>query len=61
MRQHLDKSLEENSSLKALLFSMKKEAKNADTAATLNVQITGEYVVYLVSYLMKCECSNPLL
>ncbi|XP_034854672.1 centrosomal protein of 72 kDa isoform X2 [Mirounga leonina] len=41
LRQHLDKSLEENSSLKALLFSMKKEAKNADTAATLNVQITG--------------------
>nr|XP_055164427.1 centrosomal protein of 72 kDa isoform X3 [Nyctereutes procyonoides] len=41
LKQHLDKSLEENSSLKALLFSMKKEAKNADTAATLNVQITG--------------------
>ncbi|XP_032271235.1 centrosomal protein of 72 kDa [Phoca vitulina] len=41
LRQHLDKSLEENSSLKALLFSMKKEAKNADIAATLNVQITG--------------------
>ncbi|XP_026362409.3 centrosomal protein of 72 kDa isoform X1 [Ursus maritimus] len=41
LRQHLDKSLEENSSLKALLFSMKKEAKNADAAATLNVQITG--------------------
>ncbi|VCX40045.1 unnamed protein product [Gulo gulo] len=41
LRQRLDKSLEENSSLKALLFSMKQEAKNTDTAATLNVQITG--------------------
>ncbi|XP_026929101.1 centrosomal protein of 72 kDa isoform X2 [Acinonyx jubatus] len=41
LRQHLGKSLEENSSLKALLFSLKKEVKNADTAATLNLQITG--------------------
>ncbi|XP_045856747.1 centrosomal protein of 72 kDa isoform X3 [Meles meles] len=41
LRQRLDKSLEENSSLKALLFSMKEEAKNADAAATLTVQITG--------------------
>ncbi|XP_025723288.1 centrosomal protein of 72 kDa isoform X4 [Callorhinus ursinus] len=41
LRQHLDKSLKENSSLKVLLFSMRKEAKHADTAATLNVQITG--------------------
>ncbi|XP_042854159.1 centrosomal protein of 72 kDa isoform X4 [Panthera tigris] len=41
LRQHLDKSLEENSSLKALLFSLKKEVKNADTAAALNLQITG--------------------
>ncbi|XP_049504280.1 centrosomal protein of 72 kDa isoform X3 [Panthera uncia] len=41
LRQHLDKSLEENSSLKALLFSLKKEVKNADPAATLNLQITG--------------------
>ncbi|XP_039093934.1 centrosomal protein of 72 kDa isoform X3 [Hyaena hyaena] len=41
LRRHLDKSLEENSSLKALLFSMKKEVKNADTAATLSLQITG--------------------
>ena len=49
LRQHLDKSLEENSSLKALLFSLKKEVKNADTAATLNLQITGEFVVYLVT------------
>ncbi|XP_029796981.1 centrosomal protein of 72 kDa [Suricata suricatta] len=41
LRQRLDKSLEENSSLKALLCSMKKEVKNADTAATLNLQIAG--------------------
>ncbi|XP_047586705.1 centrosomal protein of 72 kDa isoform X5 [Lutra lutra] len=41
LRQRLDRSLEENSSLKALLFSMRKEAKNTDTATALNVQITG--------------------
>ncbi|XP_059029536.1 centrosomal protein of 72 kDa isoform X2 [Mustela lutreola] len=41
LRQRLDKSLEENSSLKALLFSLKKEAKNTDATTTLNVQITG--------------------
>ncbi|XP_004440088.1 PREDICTED: centrosomal protein of 72 kDa [Ceratotherium simum simum] len=41
LRQHLDKSLEENSSLKSLLFSMKKEVKNADASATLNLQVTG--------------------
>ncbi|XP_016067753.1 PREDICTED: centrosomal protein of 72 kDa isoform X2 [Miniopterus natalensis] len=41
LRQHLDKSLEENSSLKSLLSSMKKEVKNADASAALNVQITG--------------------
>ncbi|XP_045422484.1 centrosomal protein of 72 kDa isoform X2 [Lemur catta] len=41
LRQHLDKSLEENSSLKSLLFSMKKEVKNADASATLSLQITG--------------------
>ncbi|XP_022368128.1 centrosomal protein of 72 kDa [Enhydra lutris kenyoni] len=41
LRQRLDRSLEENSSLKALLFSMRKEAKNTDTATTLNMQITG--------------------
>ncbi|XP_032965785.1 centrosomal protein of 72 kDa [Rhinolophus ferrumequinum] len=40
LRQHLDRSLEENSSLKSLLFSM-KEVRSADTSATLNVQITG--------------------
>ncbi|XP_070443387.1 centrosomal protein of 72 kDa isoform X5 [Equus przewalskii] len=41
LQQHLDKSLEENSSLKSLLFSMKKEVKNADASATLNLQISG--------------------
>ncbi|XP_054108337.1 centrosomal protein of 72 kDa isoform X4 [Callithrix jacchus] len=41
LRQHLDTTLEENSGLKSLLFSMKKEVKNADAAATLNLQITG--------------------
>ncbi|XP_012412091.1 centrosomal protein of 72 kDa [Trichechus manatus latirostris] len=41
LKQHLDKSLEENSSLKSLLFSMKNEAKSADSVATLNVQIAG--------------------
>ncbi|KAM4875982.1 centrosomal protein of 72 kDa isoform 4-T4 [Thomomys bottae] len=41
LRQHLDKSLEENSSLKSLLFSMKKEVKNADTSTALHLQITG--------------------
>ncbi|XP_053769535.1 centrosomal protein of 72 kDa isoform X2 [Desmodus rotundus] len=41
LRQHLDKSLEENSSLKALLSSMKKEVKNAEASAALNLQIGG--------------------
>ncbi|XP_066099187.1 centrosomal protein of 72 kDa [Saccopteryx bilineata] len=41
LRQHLDKSVEENSSLKSLLSNMKKEIKNADTSAALNLQITG--------------------
>ncbi|XP_054434339.1 centrosomal protein of 72 kDa [Pteronotus mesoamericanus] len=41
LRQHLDKSLEENSSLKSLLSSMKKEVKNAEASAALNLQITG--------------------
>lgn len=41
LRHHLDKSLEENSSLKSLLFSMKREVKNADASATLSVQISG--------------------
>ncbi|KAM9104493.1 centrosomal protein of 72 kDa isoform 2-T2 [Megaptera novaeangliae] len=41
LRQHLDRTLEESSSLKSLLFSVKKEVKNADTPSTLNLQITG--------------------
>ncbi|CAK6444238.1 unnamed protein product [Pipistrellus nathusii] len=41
MRKHLDKTLEENSSLKSLLCSMKREVKNADASAALNLQITG--------------------
>ncbi|XP_047411269.1 centrosomal protein of 72 kDa isoform X1 [Sciurus carolinensis] len=41
LRQHLDKSLEENSSLKSLLFSMKKEVKSADASAALNLQLSG--------------------
>ncbi|XP_016818832.1 centrosomal protein of 72 kDa isoform X2 [Cricetulus griseus] len=41
LRQHLDKSLEENSNLKSLLLSVKKEAKNSDTSAALTLQITG--------------------
>ncbi|XP_045704009.1 centrosomal protein of 72 kDa isoform X2 [Phyllostomus hastatus] len=39
LRQHLDTSLGENSSLKALLSSMKKEVKNAEASAALNLQI----------------------
>ncbi|CAH6787452.1 Cep72 [Phodopus roborovskii] len=41
LRQHLDKSLEENSNLKSLLLSVKKEVKNSDTSAALTLQITG--------------------
>ncbi|XP_040833291.1 centrosomal protein of 72 kDa isoform X6 [Ochotona curzoniae] len=41
LRQHLDKSLEENSSLKSLLFSMKQEMESAEASAVLNSQITG--------------------
>ncbi|XP_005065487.1 centrosomal protein of 72 kDa [Mesocricetus auratus] len=41
LRQHLDKSLEENSNLKSLLFSVKKEVKNSDTSTALTLQITG--------------------
>ncbi|XP_055991066.1 centrosomal protein of 72 kDa [Sorex fumeus] len=41
LKQHLDRSLEENTSLKSLLFNMKKEVKNAEASATLNLQITG--------------------
>ncbi|XP_023561190.1 centrosomal protein of 72 kDa isoform X2 [Octodon degus] len=41
LRQHLDRSLEENNSLKSMLFNMKKEVKNEETSAALNVQISG--------------------
>ncbi|XP_051006846.1 centrosomal protein of 72 kDa [Acomys russatus] len=41
VRQHLDKSLEENSNLKSLLYSVKKEVKNADTSTAITLQITG--------------------
>uniref|UniRef100_H0VDB2 Centrosomal protein of 72 kDa n=1 Tax=Cavia porcellus TaxID=10141 RepID=H0VDB2_CAVPO len=41
LRQHLDRSLEENNSLKSLLFNMKKEVKDGETAAALNAQISG--------------------
>nr|BAB30613.2 unnamed protein product [Mus musculus] len=41
LRQHLDKSLEENSHLKSLLYNVKKEVKTADTSTALTLQITG--------------------
>ncbi|XP_058536148.1 centrosomal protein of 72 kDa isoform X5 [Ochotona princeps] len=41
LKQHLDKSLEENSSLKSLLFSMKQEMESAEASVVLNSQITG--------------------
>ncbi|XP_049563845.1 LOW QUALITY PROTEIN: centrosomal protein of 72 kDa [Orcinus orca] len=41
LRQHLGRTLEESSSLKSLLFSVKKEVRNADAPSTLNLQITG--------------------
>ncbi|XP_039698786.1 centrosomal protein of 72 kDa isoform X3 [Pteropus medius] len=41
LRQQLDRSSEENSGLKSLLFSMKKEAQNADSSAALSLQIPG--------------------
>ncbi|XP_076972876.1 centrosomal protein of 72 kDa isoform X2 [Tamandua tetradactyla] len=40
-KKRLDRSLEENSSLKSLLFSMKKEVEKADTLATLSLQLSG--------------------
>ncbi|XP_049715831.1 centrosomal protein of 72 kDa-like isoform X1 [Elephas maximus indicus] len=58
LKQCLDKSLEENSSLKSLLFSMKKEAKSADTAATLNVQLAGKFSVHWASP-VKCKQPHP--
>ncbi|XP_067586138.1 LOW QUALITY PROTEIN: centrosomal protein of 72 kDa [Pseudorca crassidens] len=41
LRQHLGRTLEGSSSLKSLLFSVKKEVRNADAPSTLNLQITG--------------------
>ncbi|XP_010601175.1 centrosomal protein of 72 kDa isoform X2 [Fukomys damarensis] len=41
LRQCLDRSLEENNSLKSLVFNMKKEVKNGEMSAALNVQISG--------------------
>ncbi|XP_040118156.1 centrosomal protein of 72 kDa isoform X2 [Oryx dammah] len=41
LRQHLDRSLEESSSLKSLLFSMKKDMRTADAPSALNLQISG--------------------
>ncbi|XP_076772429.1 centrosomal protein of 72 kDa isoform X2 [Arvicanthis niloticus] len=41
LKQHLDKSLEENSNLKSLLYNVKKEVKNADTSTALTLQIAG--------------------
>ncbi|XP_061043594.1 LOW QUALITY PROTEIN: centrosomal protein of 72 kDa [Eubalaena glacialis] len=41
LRQHLDRTLEESSSLKSLLFSVIKEVRNADAPSTLNLQIAG--------------------
>ncbi|ELR57146.1 Centrosomal protein of 72 kDa, partial [Bos mutus] len=41
LRQHLDRSLEESSSLKSLLLSMKKDVRTADAPSALNLQISG--------------------
>ncbi|KAG8512349.1 Centrosomal protein of 72 kDa [Galemys pyrenaicus] len=41
LKQHLDKSLEENSSLKSLLSSMEQEVRNTDASAALNLQISA--------------------
>uniref|UniRef100_A0A8C3YCN9 Centrosomal protein of 72 kDa n=1 Tax=Catagonus wagneri TaxID=51154 RepID=A0A8C3YCN9_9CETA len=41
LRQRLDRSLEESSSLKSLLSSVKKEVRSADDPAALTAQITG--------------------
>ncbi|XP_037655304.1 centrosomal protein of 72 kDa isoform X3 [Choloepus didactylus] len=40
-RKRLERSLEENSSLKSLLFSMKKDVGNAGASATLSLQLSG--------------------
>lgn len=48
LRQHLDRSLEESSSLKSLLLSMKKDVRTADAPSALNLQISGELVALTV-------------
>ncbi|XP_038626219.1 centrosomal protein of 72 kDa [Tachyglossus aculeatus] len=40
LKHHLDQSLEENKNLKRLLLNAEQDTKNADTSATLNLQIT---------------------
>lgn len=52
LRQHLDRSLEESSSLKSLLLSMKKDVRTADAPSALNLQISGELVALTV-------CASP--
>lgn len=41
LRQRLDRSLDESSSLKSLLCSVKKDVRGAEAPAALTVQITG--------------------
>ena len=50
--QHLDRSLEESSSLKSLLLSMKKDVRTTDAPSALNLQISGELVALDV-------CASP--
>ena len=52
LRQHLDRSLEESSSLKSLLLSMKKDVRTTDAPSALNLQISGELVALDV-------CASP--
>lgn len=42
LRQHLDRALEESSSLKSLLRSVKEAARSADPPAALSVHVAGE-------------------
>lgn len=44
LRQRLDRSLDESSSLKSLLCSVKKDVRGAEAPAALTVQITGACV-----------------
>ncbi|XP_007953998.1 centrosomal protein of 72 kDa [Orycteropus afer afer] len=41
LKRRLDESLEENSSLKSLLFSMRNDGKGSDATAALSVQVAG--------------------